>query len=82
MPFAELLNPDKTMKSPEETRAVFEAAGVDLSKPIITTCGSGVTAGILALALERLGHAHWSVYDGSWSEWGMFPTVPVATGDA
>ena len=82
VPFGELLNPDRTMKSPEETRAVFEAAGVDLSKPIITTCGSGVTAGILALALERLGHAHWSVYDGSWSEWGMFPTVPVATGDA
>ena len=82
MPFTTLLNDDKTMKSPEETRAVFEAAGVDLGKPVITTCGSGVTAAILALALERMGHAQWSLYDGSWAEWGMFPTVPVATGEA
>ncbi|MGA9411599.1 MAG: 3-mercaptopyruvate sulfurtransferase [Roseobacter sp.] len=82
VPFTTLLNKDRTMKSPEECRAVFEAAGVDLSKPVITTCGSGVTAAILALALERLGHRQWSLYDGSWAEWGMFPTVPVATGDA
>lgn len=82
VPFTNLLNADKTMKSPEECRAEFEAAGVDLSKPIITTCGSGVTAGVLALALERLGHSKWSLYDGSWAEWGQFPTVPVATGDA
>jgi thiosulfate/3-mercaptopyruvate sulfurtransferase len=77
-----LLNDDKTLKSPEACRAVFEAAGVDLGKPVITTCGSGVTAAILALALERMGHNQWSLYDGSWAEWGMFPTVPVATGDA
>ena len=82
VPFTTLLNDDRTMKSPEECRAIFEAAGVDLSKPVITTCGSGVTAAILALALERLGHRQWSLYDGSWAEWGMFPTVPVATGDA
>lgn len=82
VPFGSLLNADKTMKTPEETRAVFEAAGVDLSKPVITTCGSGVTAAILSLALERMGHSHWSLYDGSWTEWGMFPTVPVATGEA
>jgi thiosulfate/3-mercaptopyruvate sulfurtransferase len=82
VPFTSLLNDDKTMKTPEECRAVFEAAGVDLSKPIITSCGSGVTAAILALALERLGHRKWSLYDGSWAEWGMFPTVPVETGDA
>lgn len=82
VPFTTLLNEDRTMKSPEECRAIFEAAGVDLSKPVITTCGSGVTAAILALALERLGHRQWSLYDGSWAEWGMFPTVPVATGDA
>lgn len=82
VPFTTLLNEDRTMKSPEESRAIFEAAGVDLSKPVITTCGSGVTAAILALALERLGHRQWSLYDGSWAEWGMFPTVPVATGDA
>ena len=82
VPYTELLNDDKTMKSPDATRAVFEAAGVDLSKSIITSCGSGVTAAILALALERMGHSNWSLYDGSWTEWGMFPTVPVATGDA
>ncbi|MGJ8546314.1 MAG: 3-mercaptopyruvate sulfurtransferase [Sulfitobacter sp.] len=82
VPFGQLLNADKTMKTPDETRAIFEAAGVDLGKPIITSCGSGVTASVLALALERLGHKDWSLYDGSWSEWGMFPTVPVATGDA
>ncbi len=82
VPFGELLNDDKTMKSPDATRAVFDAAGVDLGKPIITSCGSGVTAAILALALERVGHTNWSLYDGSWTEWGMFPTVPVATGEA
>ena len=82
VPFTELLNDDKTMKTPDQTRAIFEAAGVDLSKPVITSCGSGITAAVLALALERMGHRKWSVYDGSWAEWGMFPTVPVATGAA
>ena len=82
VPFDMLLNDDKTMKNPEETRAIFETAGIDLSKPVITTCGSGVTAAVLALALERMGHKDWSLYDGSWAEWGMFPTVPVATGEA
>lgn len=82
LPFGEVLNTDGTMKSAEGLRKVFEAAGIDLSKPVITTCGSGVTAAVLALALERLGHRDWSLYDGSWAEWGAFPTVSVATGDA
>lgn len=82
VPYASLLNDDGTMKSPEDTRAIFEAAGVDLSKPVITSCGSGVTAAILSLALERLGKTDHSLYDGSWAEWGQFPTVPVATGEA
>ena len=82
MPYASLLNDDGTMKPPEDTRAIFEAAGVDLSKPVITSCGSGVTAAILSLALERLGKTDHSLYDGSWAEWGQFPTVPVATGEA
>lgn len=82
VPFGTLLNADKTYKTTAETKAVFEAAGVDLTKPIVTSCGSGVTAAVLALALERMGHKEWALYDGSWSEWGMFPTVPIATGDA
>lgn len=82
VPYDTLLNPDNTMKSPEETDKIFAVAGVDLTQPIITSCGSGITAAILGLALTRAGHDTWSLYDGSWAEWGMFPTVPVATGDA
>lgn len=82
LPFNLLLNDDKTMKGADEIAKAFEEAGVDLAKPVITTCGSGVTAAILALGLARLGHDNWSLYDGSWAEWGMFPTVPIATGDA
>ena len=76
-----LLNDDGTMKAPEAMRAVFAAAGVDLAKPAITTCGSGVTAAILALGLERIGKSDWSLYDGSWAEWGMYGDLKVATGD-
>lgn len=75
-----LLQPDGRMKSPEELRAVFEAAGVDLSGPVITSCGSGVTAAILSLALERIGHRDHSLYDGSWTEWGGGAMLPVETG--
>lgn len=82
VPYTELLNADGTMKTPAEMRAVFEAAGVDLKKPVITTCGSGITAAVLSLALERIGKRDHSLYDGSWTEWGAFPTLPVATGEA
>jgi len=82
VPFATLLNADGTMKSPEALKAVFEAAGVDLRKPVITSCGSGVTAAILSLALDVIGHRNHSLYDGSWSEWGMYGDLPVETGPA
>lgn len=82
VPFVDLLNVDKTLKDPDALRAVFAAAGVDLTKPSITTCGSGVTAAIISLAMERIGKSDHSLYDGSWSEWGAFPTLPIAIGDA
>ena len=82
LPFGRLLNPDGTMKDIPELQAEFQAAGVDLSRPVITSCGSGVTAAVLFLALERLGHRDHSLYDGSWAEWGSFPDLDIATGDA
>ena len=79
--YRELMNDDGTMKDADGLRAVLENAGVDLSRPVITTCGSGVTAAIINLALERIGKTDHALYDGSWAEWGAFGTVPVATGD-
>ncbi|MDD9922102.1 MAG: sulfurtransferase, partial [Boseongicola sp.] len=78
--YATLLQSDGTMKPVDELRAVFEAAGVDLKKPVITSCGSGVTAAVLSLALERIGHRNHSLYDGSWAEWGMYDDLRVEVG--
>jgi thiosulfate/3-mercaptopyruvate sulfurtransferase len=80
--YATLLAADGTMKSVPALRGVFQAAGVDLAKPVITTCGSGITAAILSLALERMGHRDHALYDGSWAEWGMYDDLGVETGPA
>jgi thiosulfate/3-mercaptopyruvate sulfurtransferase len=68
--YASLLNVDGTLKSGSELKAIFEQAELDLNRPIITSCGSGVTAAILSLALSELGDKSHSLYDGSWAEWG------------
>jgi thiosulfate/3-mercaptopyruvate sulfurtransferase len=73
-----LLNPDRTWRSPPELRVAFEAAGVDLARPIVTTCGSGVTAAILLFGLHLIGIDDAALYDGSWSEWGADPSTPKA----
>jgi thiosulfate/3-mercaptopyruvate sulfurtransferase len=79
--YASLLNPDGTLKSPAEIEALFRAAGIDVARPVITSCGSGVTAAILTLALTLIGARDHALYDGSWAEWGGTPGAPVATGD-
>jgi thiosulfate/3-mercaptopyruvate sulfurtransferase len=81
IPFTELLAPDGTMLPPEALRARFERAGVDGERPVILSCGSGVTACVLALGLVRAGLPEGAVYDGSWTEWALRPETPKTTSD-
>ena len=81
LPFVDIVEHGR-LKSPEALKAIFAAHKVDLMKPIITTCGSGVSAAILALAVEEAGGKVEGLYDGSWAEWGGREDCPVATGKA
>ncbi len=80
VPYGKLLKPDGTLKDTAELEALFRRAGVDLTKPVVTSCGSGITASVLALALAEIGHRKTAVYDGSWAEWGADQSLPVETG--
>jgi thiosulfate/3-mercaptopyruvate sulfurtransferase len=80
VPYGKLLNQDGTLKSAAELEAAFAEAGVDLTKPVVTSCGSGITASVLALGLAQIGHRKTAVYDGSWSEWGADQSLPIETG--
>jgi thiosulfate/3-mercaptopyruvate sulfurtransferase len=78
LPFAELLDPvSKTLLPAERLRERFRSAGVDLKKPVVTSCGSGITASVLAFGLHLIGHRDVAVYDGSWAEWGLPGDTPV-----
>ena len=80
LPYAKLLNKDGTFKTGPEIERLFEEAGVDLTKPVVASCGSGITASVLALGLAEIGHRKAAVYDGSWSEWGADQNLPIETG--
>jgi thiosulfate/3-mercaptopyruvate sulfurtransferase len=82
LPYAALVAADGTLLEARELRERFRDAGVDLNKPVVTSCGSGVSACALALGLEVLGHRRYAVYDGSWTEWGGRADTPVETGPA
>jgi thiosulfate/3-mercaptopyruvate sulfurtransferase len=80
LPYTDLLNPEGTFRSRAELRERFEAAGVDGAQPVVTSCGSGVTACILTLGLRLAGLPEGAVYDGSWTEWGGRADTPIGTG--
>lgn len=82
VPYATLFNPNGTWKEAGALRSVFEAAGIDLARPVVTCCGSGITACCLAFAMHLIGKEDVALYDGSWTEWGADPSLPKAQGEA
>ncbi len=80
LPQGQLFNADNSWKRGDDLKAAFEAAGVDLDRPMVTTCNSGVTAAVLLFGAHLLGKEDVRLYDGSWSEWGADPDTPKATG--
>lgn len=80
IPYDALFNEDGTFKPVDAIKAVFDAAGVDLAQPTVATCGSGITAAVLAFAAALLGNKKVAIYDGAWTEWGGNPHNPVVVG--
>ncbi len=81
LPFTELLDRDtQTLLPTDQLRQCFAGSGIDPTRPVVTTCGSGITAAVLSLALHIAGHKDVALYDGSWAEWGLPSDTPVATG--
>ena len=82
LPFGELFQTDGTFKDAAALKSAFEGTGIDLGKPVVTTCGSGITASVLLFAMHLIGKDDTALYDGSWSEWGADADTPKETGAA
>ena len=80
LPFTQLLNPDRTFLPADALNALLDDTGGDFSKPLVASCGSGVTACVIALAFHLVGRGEVAVYDGSWAEWGARQDTPIESG--